>query len=278
MKRRMSSQTSHCHELCDLAGSSKPALRPHHQRPKPRPRRSGPRVSESVEKREVAHQASCLPHHSQRSKPQALEPVESWRQQVAHQASCLPKPASGLEVAHQASCLPKPASDLPMLGMGIEMQMQYGHASVRISEATAATWLELHQSTHHWHQPRVESHAGCCRLHLDPTGGDGGLGRVHQQGAICNLWDNNFRFWRGTRLLPCVSLRLQLQDHLFAWHQNGSSTHIHGSGGVTYRAKVQDTWSHVHFRRQDRKLPKTGTENSCTEMLVKAPRYNLTKD
>ena len=66
MKKRMSSQTSHCHELCDLAGSSKPALRPHHQRPKPRPRRSGPQVSESVEKREVAHQASCLPRQSHR--------------------------------------------------------------------------------------------------------------------------------------------------------------------------------------------------------------------
>ena len=46
----------------------------------------------------------------------------------------------------------------------------------------------------------------------------------------------------------------------------------------SYRAKVQDTWSHVHFRRQDRKLPKTGTENACTEMLLKAPRYNMTKD
>ena len=82
--------------------------------------------------------------------------------------------------------------------------------------------------------------------------------RAVMEGAICNLPDNNFRFWRGIRLLPCVGLRFQLQDHLFAWHQNGSSTHIHGSGGATYRAKVQDTWSHVHFRRQDRKLPKTG--------------------
>ena len=175
MKKRMSSQTSHCHELCDLAGSSKPALRPHHQRPKPRPRRSGPQVSESVEKREVAHQASCLPRQSHRH-------WSLWR-------------AGGSKLLIRLLVFQSQPLIFQSWAWGSRCRCSTGTLLFKFQKPLQQLGLSFTASpptigTNH----ELKATLDVADLHLDPAGGDGGLGRVHQQGAICNLPDNNFRF------------------------------------------------------------------------------------